>query len=147
MDYTKVAIWSMGFPDEVLINNTGHIDKAAITAFTQGQCHAFAWELHMLTQWPLVAACDPNWDEDPNILDDKNRNPTHVLCQSPQYGLVDIHGAEVRIPFIYSIKPLADPENIFKWTGYHQPPALEAAVPFAHTIYNRYVKKYGKGAL
>lgn len=146
MDYTKVEIWSMGFPDEILVNKKGIVDRDAVTAFTQGQCHAFAWELHKLTQWPIVAACDPSYDEDPNKFD-VDSSPTHVLCQSPSHGLVDIHGAEQRIPYIYTVLPLDNPENVFKYQGYHQPPALEAAEPFAHTVLEAYIHKYGKGAL
>ena len=62
-------------------NGKGVINRDAITAFTWGHCHSFAYKMHDMTGWPIIG-----------VGDDVN-SPGHFLVYSPRIDdYVDIQG-------------------------------------------------------
>jgi hypothetical protein len=81
---TSVDIWNFGEILSIEINKNGTIDKNAMKAFSNGQCHSLAIALHKLTNWPIYGICD--WS---NSTDD----PGHIVVKNPRNGgFVDIKG-------------------------------------------------------
>lgn len=74
-------------PREWDVTIRGGVPSAdAITVFTDGDCWALAVAIHDLTGWPLVAAGvgpDADWWD-------------HVLVETPNGKLMDIHGEQDR---------------------------------------------------
>jgi hypothetical protein len=67
-------------------NGKGIVDEQAITAFSWGHCHSFAYEMHDLTGWPIIGI----GSRDPS---DPHDAPGHFVVYDPRIDdFVDIQG-------------------------------------------------------
>ena len=132
----KVDIW-LGFAHMRLsleVSDEGEIDRNAIRAFTEGQCHALALAVHELTRWPVMGILDSDRDKD---------SPSHCVMLRPDGELLDINGPNAYERWherhgrygIRFISPKKLPE-----LKHYMEPNVAAARPFAKTL----VAKYGK---
>jgi hypothetical protein len=102
----------------------GIIDNEAIGAFTTGQCHALALEIHERTGWELCGFFGYYEDDD---------SPGHVGVCTPEGYVVDVQGigAEVRWKG-KKIKPVSE-EDVSNFV-YYAKPQREAARLFVDAV-------------
>lgn len=128
------------FNNSIRINKEGRIDHKAEHAFTRGQCHALALALHRLTGWELYGLYDSDYDFE------CGETPAHVVVRMPNGDYLDIEGNNAlenwreswpnSVPYAVTEAQVLDFENID-----YCAPAIDAAMPFAVTLF----AKYGKG--
>ena len=114
------------------------LDAAALKAFTQGQCHSFALAVHQLTGWTLAAiAFDTSeFGREDIYSGERDAEPAHILCLTPDGQLFDIHGTGARRNLqrapAHRVQP-TDEARVRSLQTYLKP-NLEAALPFARTL-------------
>ncbi len=138
--YTNKRTIRIVFGQEITIDAEGKVvDENAIRAFTNGQCHAFALAVHMLTGWEMKGLSRHG--------EDKN-SPNHCVVVAPDGRLLDIHGKKAavnaQIMGWENQTPLTK-TAIKRGLRYYVKPDVKAALPFARTVleqegYGEYIK-------
>lgn len=105
----------------------GTVDTDAVTAYTNGQCHALALALAERTGWPLVAIGHPepcHMDDCPVGADGMcDCQIEHVAVQRPDGSILDIEGVSPRSAYVDDDDPDFDelfaiaPERLEKLAG------------------------------
>ena len=107
-----------------VIDGFGVIDDAAITVFSQGQCHSLALAIHKLTGWRIIGAGGP----DPN-------SPWHCLVYHPtRKGYIDIKGFREHHGQRRVVNKRLPLKTINKGMDKYLPLQVEDAIPFAKTV-------------
>jgi hypothetical protein len=84
MSKTSVNIWNFGDVNKIKIHKNGTINKNAVRAYKNGQCHSLALAIHFLTGWPIYGIADES---------NSPADPGHVVVKNPKNGgFVDIEG-------------------------------------------------------
>lgn len=84
MSKTSVQVWNFGDIQKVEIHKNGTINKNAVRAYQNGQCHSLALAINKLTGFPIYGIADGN-----NLPTD----PGHVVVKNPKNGgFIDIKG-------------------------------------------------------
>ena len=112
---TKVITWSD--------NGKGHITPSAITAFTRGFCHDFAYAMNEMTDWPIIGI---GGEED---------CPGHYVCYSPHIDdFVDIQGPGALERWPVLVKRLIREWKPDEYPVMYRPLDRTIGKPFAQTI-------------
>lgn len=125
------------------------LNADALMAFTHGQCHSFALAVHKLTGWTLAAIAfdDSYFGREDIYSGERDAEPAHILCLTPEGRLFDIHGLDAadnlsRAEKEYRVQP-TDEVRIRSLETYLIP-NLEAALPFARTLLEAHGYEYSE---
>lgn len=109
---TDRTIHAVPLVHDAILVTEGVLDEAAVRAFTQGQCHAFAYALHQDTGWDIVAMYEvgDGYGDAATPISDDHEAPSNVLygdvshfaCRRPDGLLVDIEGVHTVAEFYAS---------------------------------------------
>jgi hypothetical protein len=116
------------FPDRLIQIDESTLDRRAVLAFVQGQCHAMALALCHRTRWELLAIEKPNggWD--------------HVCVSRPDGLLHDVTGAHPRDAVLRGRHALEVDETWVRGlerTWNWAPPATDVAALFVDAVLQR----------
>ena len=120
--------WEWGCPVPIKVRADGIVDSNAVTAFTQGQCHAFALALHEISGWPIFGRFA--------IRDDLGGTPEHCIVKSPK-GYVDIQGLGADTRHRGHLKKVTCAQVLGFQNIDYMEPDVEVARPFAEQIYRK----------
>jgi hypothetical protein len=131
----------------------GRRDEQAVTAFTNGQCHALAFALHEATGYPLFLLMEPGCNLDPYcrpvFSDDRDGcccEIIHVAVMTPDGRWLDISGAHPVVEFVagwqqqhemHDLWTCPATEQALAWiarSSLWQPPATDLARTFVAAI-------------
>ncbi len=134
MSKTSVHVWNFGDIDKVEIHKNGTINKNAIRAYQNGQCHSLALAINAITGWQIYGIADESNTE---------TDPGHVVVKNPRNGgFIDIkgYGALQRWrkkwgPVTVHPLTVAQTKNLDSYLK----PQIKKALPFAKKI----LKKIG----
>ena len=114
---------------QVQDDGLGVIDKAALTAFRCGQCHALALAIHELTGWPIKGLGDPYNEDTPD-------SPAHCVVWNPALRrYIDIGGiVDRRKNRRYRVVNRNVSKRQLNHFRYYLKPDVEAARPFARAV-------------
>jgi len=107
----------------------GVIDRQAIKAFTQGQCHALALAIHYETSWPIYGI----WSKYEGVYG----SPSHCLVYCPKLEeFLDIQGAGCKdrlASMNWESAKMFTPAEVKEFEEYLEP-NIEAAKPFVKAV-------------
>jgi hypothetical protein len=130
--YNTTHYWNWGDKEPIKVRADGVVDRKAITAFTQGQCHAFALALHEISGWPIVGL----FNEWRKVI---GGTPGHCAVKSP-YGIVDIEGLGAVNRHCYGCVKVVSKERVLGFQNIdYMEPNVEVARPFARHIYREII--------
>ena len=136
MSKTSVHIWNFGDVDKIEIHKNGTINKNATKAFSNGQCHALAIAISMLTKCKIYGVCDCN-----NAPSD----PGHLVVKHPKTGAyIDILGTGAVGRWRKKWGPVTLHELTIdqaKKLDSYLRPNIKAAKPFAKKLVEKYWKQ------
>lgn len=137
MSKTSVSIWNFGSVNKIKIHKNGTINKDAVKAFSNGQCHSLALAIHELTGFPIYGVCD--WSNSEN-------DPGHVVVKNPKNGgFIDIggYGAVGRWRKKWghvTVHPLTIEQT--KSLDAYLKPSVKKAIPFAKKVLEKINYKF-----
>jgi len=114
-----------------LDNGMGKIDDEAVTAFSWGHCHSFAYEMHDLTGWPIIGLGSRN-------INDPMDQPGHFVVYDPRLDdFVDIQGGRAleRYGFLTSRGIREFPPT--QLPKLYRPIRKDIARPFVETVLSK----------